>query len=607
MRSDSRLAILWFPLALLLALHLLYIAPESSPPRQGDLTGADSYVRLNRVVQLHETGQWFDDINPRGNAPYGESQLYSRPLDVLLMAGAWALAPSGDFDKGLFWAGTAIGPMLHLLTLLALLWAARPVFDRRLLFLIAILFLAQPALAGHFYAGRADHHSLFMLLFVVSLGVMIRLLCRPFKVTTGLLAGVVTALPLWLSAEGLLPIVVNTGTLALFWAAAGRDHARKSLWFAVGLCASVAMILVAERSWAGIFDIEYDRVSIVHWVLTALILGFWSIVSLSHRITGALDGWRARLGLMAGCGVLAAAVMWVLFPDFYRGPFAAADPRIGAIWHDYVQDNQPLFFGAYSTLGNAISVLGQALLALPYLIWLAWRERDPGSRTVARYMLVGLAVFLPLTLFQARLAGYTAILLLFPYGVLVARVIDRVEGVSRSALKKLWRPVLIVIFAVGFVGLGSVIESFETAGQAKPAKSGCPIKDIAAFLNNAERWRARPVTILTSADYAPELLYRTPHRVVATPNHRNGAGLLDTHNIYAAANDDDARALVEARDIALILLCPNTGEVERYRPPGGGDGLYHRLLRGAAPDWLRAVALPADLADDVRMFETVRQ
>ena len=129
---------------------------------------------------------------------------------------------------------------------------------------------------------------------------------------------------------------------------------------------------------------------------------------------------------------------------------------------------------------------------------------------------------------------------------------------------------LIVIFAVGFVGMGSVIGSFENAGQAKPAKSGCPIKDVAAFLNNTERWHARPVTILTSADYAPELLYRTPHRVVATPNHRNGAGLLDTHNIYAAANDDDARALVEARDIALILLCPNTGEIERYRPPGGG-------------------------------------
>ena len=603
MHAKSRLATIWFPLALLLALHLVYIAPESSPPRQGDLTGADSYVRLNRVVQLNETGQWFDDVNPRGNAPYGESQLYSRPLDVILMAGAWAFAPSGDFDKGLFRAGAALGPVLHLLTLLALFWAARPVFNRRLLFLIAILFLAQPALAGHFYAGRADHHSLFMLLFVVSLGMMFRLLCRPFKVTTGLLAGVVTALPLWLSAEDLLPIVVNTGTLALFWAASGRDHARKALWFAAGLCASVAVILVAERSPAGIFDIEYDRVSIVHWVLTALILGFWAVVHLGHGIT---DGWRARLGLVAAGGGLAAAVIWGLFPDFYRGPFAAADPRIGAIWHDYVQDNQPLFFGEYSTIGGAISVLGQALLAVPFLVWLAWKERDAGLRTVARYLLVGAAVVLPLTLFQARLAGYMAILLLFPYGLLLARVIDRVEGLSRSAVKKLWRPVLIVIFAVGFVGLGSVIESFENAGQAKPAKSGCPIKDVAAFLNNAERWRARPVTILTSADYAPELLYRTRHRVVATPNHRNAAGLMDTHNIYAAANDDDARALVEARDIALILLCPNTGEVERYRPPGGGDGLYHRLLRGATPDWLRAIALPEGLKGDVRMFETVR-
>ena len=179
MPANSRLATLWFPLALFLALQLLYIAPDSSPPRRGDLTGADSYVRLNRVTQLQETGRWFDDVNPRGNAPYGETQIYSRPLDVLLMAGAWALAPTGDFDKGLYWAGTAIGPVLHLLTLLALLWAARPVFDRRLLFMIAILFLAQPALAGHFYAGRADHHSLFMLLFVVSLGMMIRLLCRP--------------------------------------------------------------------------------------------------------------------------------------------------------------------------------------------------------------------------------------------------------------------------------------------------------------------------------------------------------------------------------------------------------------------------------------------
>jgi len=105
-----------------------YISGNSSV-RKGDLCDTDGYTRLNRVIQLQETGKWYDSVNARSNAPYGESMHWTRPLDVLLLAGAWLTEPFTDFKTGLFWWSVLISPFLLALSLIILPWSFRPVLS----------------------------------------------------------------------------------------------------------------------------------------------------------------------------------------------------------------------------------------------------------------------------------------------------------------------------------------------------------------------------------------------------------------------------------------------------------------------------------------------
>lgn len=89
-----------------------------------DLADTDCYMRLVRVEQLAETGQWYDSVIHRSNYPYGEELHWTRPLDVILLVGAYVFEPWLGFHKGLYAWGFIISPLLGICCLLSLAWAA---------------------------------------------------------------------------------------------------------------------------------------------------------------------------------------------------------------------------------------------------------------------------------------------------------------------------------------------------------------------------------------------------------------------------------------------------------------------------------------------------
>src|SRR3546814_7177911 len=96
----------------------------------------------------------------------------------------------------------------------------------------------------------------------------------------------------------------------------------------------------------------------------------------------------------------------------------------------------------------------------------------------------------------------------------------------------------------------------DAAGQPL---DGCEVRDVAGYLETDPQWRS-PQTVLAFMDIGPELLYRTRHRVIGTPYHRNGDGIFDGHRILASPDLAAARALIEQRRIDLVLLCPSPVE-----------------------------------------------
>ena len=172
-------------LALVLLLHLFFLFSGMTPVLDGHLPGGDSYMRLLRVTHLYETGVWTDMTLPRSNWPYGESQNWTRPADLLLLSGALALKPLLGFERALFWWGSATAPLLHMAAALALVWAAMPLVapSRRLLVVLALLVQIPIWLYGIF--GRTDHHMLIILVFVLALGGTVRMMARPLGPRAG--------------------------------------------------------------------------------------------------------------------------------------------------------------------------------------------------------------------------------------------------------------------------------------------------------------------------------------------------------------------------------------------------------------------------------------
>ena len=138
----------------------------------------------------------------------------------------------------------------------------------------------------------------------------------------------------------------------------------------------------------------------------------------------------------------------------------------------------------------------------------------------------------------------------------------------------------------------------ETAGKA------CPTDRVAAALNGLEGETSK--TILAYTDYAPELLYRTPHSFLSIPNHRPQPGFAATHRILTTVDEDVARAELARFGVDWILLCPTGPERKLFRIQSGEQTpFYLRLADGRPPPWLRRLEVAGDLAAEVRLFEVL--
>ena len=98
-----------------------------------------------------------------------------------MLAGAVPLSYFVDFETALYWWGVVLSPILLVLALISLNWATRIILSKDGTFLVILLFLCQAMVPAYFDAGRPDHHSLLILLNILYVGIVLRMVVRPFK------------------------------------------------------------------------------------------------------------------------------------------------------------------------------------------------------------------------------------------------------------------------------------------------------------------------------------------------------------------------------------------------------------------------------------------
>jgi hypothetical protein len=572
---------------LLIAVQVWFAMRDGGAVLDGALSGTDPYMRLVRAGELLETGDWYDSTIRRSNAPFGETLHWTRPLDVLLAGGALALMPFLPARDALQWSATGLNPSLHLLCLLLIMWAVRPVVPWSSRFLVGLLFPLQLFLGYQFAIGRPDHHGLLILSFIWLIGATTRALVGDERANWGLRAAFPAALSIWIGVEGLVAYGVVLAALAMAWFSGRPDSAKRLRAFTSATAILLILALMIERPPVQWLVAEYDRLSFVHVVLAALVAAASFATHFKRRL----------LAIIAA--VAAVAVMWLIYPAFFAGPLVQADPKFVKLLFSYAGEAAPL-----NEPHQFLLFAGPALLAVPVLL-LGWPRSKHRDSLHALLFLLGLFVYLPLALWQARWSMYLPVLYLPAFADLLAGLLKIVAGQPNKRLKLVLRAptasLLILVFAGGFPVASSLLR------PDAPAAPRCAADPIARYLDRLGMETGRGMRVMSYMTLAPAILYRSRHEVIATPYHRNATAGLDTHAVFSARDAVDAKAIVDRRGVSHVLICVDDSETKIYLPNEAGvPALIDYLAIDTPPDWLRPLTLPGDLAVSYRLYEVVR-
>lgn len=591
---------------LILSVQVGLVVHGSAPVLDGILVDPDAYMRLSRVERLWDTGLWYDPVFSRIDPPNGLALHWTRPMDVLLLLGAWLATPLVGFDSALYWWGVFISPVLQIVSLVGLLWAAAPLLPSQWRSWAAFLFALQPGIFVSFLVGRPDHHGLLAVLTIILLGLTIRILLEPERRREAVWFGVVAAIAVWVSVESLVIVSLAIASLGLFWLLGDRRVAHALVVTASALFAALVVALIVERGPGGFGEIEIDRLSSAHLTLFAINLLFWMTVEgLERRGSvplhlGARIGWTT-LGLAAALGALA-----LLQPAFFVNPLDSGDALYTAKHLAHIEELQPLL-GAAATnnapwpLASALLWLGIAVPAVPWLIYRISGSTGPQRRAWV-FLGLGALALLPMAIVHRRWALYPEIFLLIPYAALAGAAVDALAARLPRGMIRLFRLPIICALCLWFYVPTVASNSRAEAAAASDETSACPISAVAPTLNDPDGLGASPKRVMAFVDFGPELLYRTPHSVFSIPNHRNQPGFATTYEVMTATDLATARKRLEQAQVDLILICPFSAESWFYEIQGRGPTFHRMLSDGDVPEFLEAAPLPEGIAELVKLF-----
>jgi len=584
------------------------VARGIAPVLDGNLIDTDDYMRLVRVEYLWQSGAWFDAVIPRIDPPNGLALHWTRPMDILLLAGAGLASPFLGFQVALFWWGVLVSPVLLVVSLCAAVWAAAPLLPRPWLPLVAFFFVAQPYDLARFMVGRPDHHGLLILLFVLSLGFALRVLANPERKMAATAAGLIGALTIWISIESLVAVVTIVATFALCWVLGDRRMLRALVSYSAALCAGLGLALLAERGPMGLSVVEIDKVSSLHLAMIALnALSWWVLRAAEKR--GWLGVGPMRLAIWAGSAMaVSLLLLWSQFPQVFANPMGTGGELYLRKHFANISEIQPLINVAAlrsdqwaKAAGDAILWLGIAVPAAPWLAYRLWRCRG-AARGLWLLVAIASVAFVPLTLYQVRWASYAETILVLPYADLGAAIAVRLSVRFPERVLGVIRPFLFAgMLTWMFMPSAMVTASVGDKNTPEAAKRNCPINVLSNTLVDPSGLGRESKTILALIDFGPEILYRTRHSVLSIPNHRPQPGFAAGYRIMTATDYAVSRQLLADGRVDLVAICLGSAETWFYETDTGGRTLYQALSDGAPPAFLTPVPLPED-AGGFRLF-----
>jgi hypothetical protein len=513
-------------------------------------------------------------------------------MDRILMVLALPLVPFLGFSSAVAISGYVLGPSLEVLAIGLLIFGGSAILRKGLPF-VGVLAACQLWLVFAFFYVRPDHHGLQATLFAGFLAFAIRAVTNDSRGFSDHAVGFFAGMAVWVSTEALVVLFPLLGVLAAIWVLRGQaERAVMNRRIMISAAAVLALALLIDGPPPDRWSPDFDRFSVVHLSLFALLSGLWVVL---ERVPA--RSWSRRLGALTLGAIFVAGTMVILYPGVQAGPMARVPPELWTLWLDRTSEFLPLL-GTDQPMLAAVSIV-RLLPALAIAAYLASRGPTE-NRWAWALVAVGLAWFgILATIVQARWAYYLHVLYPLPLAWALGVLVERCQRFSSRLVGAGLISLAIFVFAFG-PALGTAL-AFGGGEQDQEPAMECAARDVVPELKTLPREGGAADIILAPVFWGPELLYRTDLSVVATPYHRNVDGILDSYRIMVSS-PDSALNLIDRRGIRWIAVCQGEDWTPLVRPEEEGS-LYRALQQGENIPSLEPVALPDSLAEHFGLWK----
>jgi hypothetical protein len=277
-------------------------------------------------------------------------------------------------------------------------------------------------------------------------------------------------------------------------------------------------------------------------------------------------------------------------PQCASGAFGTMDPLVREYWYSKISEGLPVWHQPWRTTLN----LGAGLFcgAISWLILRGTVKREDRRRldTIGFLLCYGLL----LSIFVFRTVSVAT-----AYAVPVTAALVAILFKRYRQSKIAGRRVLLVAIMLALLVPGTVLSSIARLVPGEKAKTDhSAANDACQSALSVRALSDLPQgTFVAPFDMGPTILAQTRHGVLASSHHRNEQAMHDHIQIFRSA-PDGARALMKARGIDYLAVCPQEAELGGYARKDP-NGLWALIKNDNAPEWLEP--LP-DRGDGVKVW-----
>ena len=600
----------------LLFLVLQLVIATTSGVFSGELIGPDSYMRMNRVVQLTETWNWFDPVYYRINPPVGHEQHWTRPMDIIIVALSFLFGMFNSWKEALHLSAVWINFPLYIAVLIAVKKTTLQVtpITSGVAILCLLVLTVQVNVNSTFSIGRPDHQSLLFLLAACNIATWMLIFNNDSKTANILGLALSAALGVWVSVEFMLVIAVGMTSSAIIWLFGIKNISASMSKVAFLTTIFLFFFLLVEKGTTGLDSLAKDQISLVYIYIFFIVTVGWFLIHLAEEKTNYIKGPCTRLGLGIFLLILAILAAMLLDTGITTGPLDNVNPLYENTRLKHITEYQSLINDATnssrSLAGNFSSVFSHIGLPLIAIVGLLLGKNYWKHLYQVVYFAVGTVLFILLTTWQLHWAPYAVLFAVVPYSVLANRLINAVATMRIAFVSTVLNIFTLLLvctwpFTPLLLDMNSYNERGSSITQLNPLASSysnkkCDAINMSSFIN--ERYSDKPKRLVSFVDNGPEYLYRSHHSVFSIPNHRYQPGYNQTFNLLSATNTEDAYKIAKSMRADLILICKNDVERDLYRRSGNTNTLYDMLSEGSYPEWLDVVNLPSELKMHFQLY-----